>query len=306
LIPVHIITGFLGAGKTTAILRLFDKKPTGENWAIVINEFGKISIDGQILQSKSAEGSVFEISGGCICCSAKGYFQENLEKIIALNKFDRIVIEPSGIGGISHITDLAKRHKGLLLMPVVCLTDLTMTRHPRLLKAPIFREQIENSDRIIFTKLDLLTEEEITDNLATFSLEFPAIHFELKTTDDIDLHCSDMKIPEWGNPKLPKGYPALIAGKEHWQVHSLSDPGNNPVDQQKLGELLRAEHSVVRAKGYIYTGEGWVLFNYTLSGISVDVCPPRKSGEFVVIYDITVNVNIQLFKIKLAQLISGI
>jgi len=82
MIPVHIISGFLGAGKTTMIIRLLGRKPETENWAIIINEFGKISIDAQTLQSKSAEGSLYEISGGCICCSAKGYFAENLDKIV--------------------------------------------------------------------------------------------------------------------------------------------------------------------------------------------------------------------------------
>ena len=57
-IPVNIISGFLGAGKTTEIIRLLGLKPAGENWAIIINEFGKISIDGQTLQSESSRGTV--------------------------------------------------------------------------------------------------------------------------------------------------------------------------------------------------------------------------------------------------------
>ena len=82
-IPVNIISGFLGSGKTTAIINLLRQKTTDEQWAVIINEFGKISIDSQTLRSITSDtGTVFDISGGCICCSARGYFQENLEKII--------------------------------------------------------------------------------------------------------------------------------------------------------------------------------------------------------------------------------
>ena len=95
-IPVNIISGFLGSGKTTAIIKLLKEKTASEKWAVIINEFGKISIDGQTLRSSSDAGSVFDIAGGCICCSAKGHFQENLEKIIQSGNFSRIIVEPSG------------------------------------------------------------------------------------------------------------------------------------------------------------------------------------------------------------------
>ncbi len=69
-IPVNIITGFLGSGKTTAIIRLLNNKPAGDKWAVIINEFGKVSIDSQTLRSSSDSGNIYEVSGGCICCSA--------------------------------------------------------------------------------------------------------------------------------------------------------------------------------------------------------------------------------------------
>jgi len=172
-IPVHIISGFLGAGKTTAIIRILSRKPAGENWAIIINEFGKISIDGQTLQSESAEGSVFEITGGCICCSAKGYFQENLEKITLQNRFHRIIIEPSGLGGIDHITELVRKHPALQLMPVVCIVDIAMTRHPRLKMLPIYKAQVQQADLILFSKTELVGENELIELADQFSADFP-------------------------------------------------------------------------------------------------------------------------------------
>ena len=89
-IPVNIITGFLGSGKTTAILHLLKQKKAEEQWAVVINEFGKVSVDFETLSPKASKNEkVFEISGGRICCSAKEYFDENLNEIIAQQGFDR-------------------------------------------------------------------------------------------------------------------------------------------------------------------------------------------------------------------------
>ena len=303
--PVHLITGFLGAGKTTAILRFFDTKPAGENWAIIINEFGKISIDGQTLQSKSSEGSVFEISGGCICCSAQGYLDENLQKIIALNKFDRILIEPSGLGGIDLLTDLVRKYRDLHLMPVVCLVDLEMTRHPRLLMAPIFREQIEKADLILFSKLDQLTEEELKNHLLTFHANFPAIGCETFSLAEFDLLEAGIKLPVRGQQQTRKWHPEVQAGAEHWLSYCLKIPEIISLDPQTLKKILEEEKSILRAKGYIYTGEGWVLFNYTLTGISADSCAPRSSGELVIIYDSSEKEN-QTFQTRINWLISGI
>ena len=303
--PVHLITGFLGAGKTTAILRFFDTKPAGENWAILINEFGKISIDGQTLRSKSSEGSVFEISGGCICCSAQGYLNENLQKIIAQNKFDRILIEPSGLGGIDLLTDLVTKYKELHLMPVVCLVDLEMTRHPRLLMAPIFREQIEKADLILLSKLDQLTEDELKGHLLTFHANFPDISGEINSLVEFDLLEAGFSLPASGKEQTWKWHPDVQAGVEHWQSYCMKIPEMIPLDLQTLKKILEEEKSILRAKGYIYTGEGWVLFNYTLSGISADSCAPRSSGELVIIYDSSEKEK-YTFKTKMNRLISGI
>ncbi len=303
--PVHLITGFLGAGKTTAILRFFDTKPTGENWAILINEFGKISIDGQTLRSKSSEGSVFEISGGCICCSAQGYLNENLQEIIAQNKFDRILIEPSGLGGIDLLTDLVIKYKDLHLMPVVCLVDLAMTRHPRLLMAPIFRDQIEKADLILFSKLDQLTEDELKNHLLTFHANFPDIRCETYSLVEFDLLVAGTRLPARGKQQTWKWHPDVQAKEEHWQSFCLKIPKIISLDPQTLKKILAEEKSILRAKGYIYTAEGWVLFNYTLTGISADRCAPRSSAELVIIYDSSEKEE-QTFQTKMNRLISEI
>ena len=95
-IKVDIISGFLGAGKTTLIKQLFKAGFSGEKVVLIENEFGEIGIDGTFL--KEAGIDIKEINSGCICCSLVGDFSKSMEEVI--NKFnpDRIIIEPSGVG----------------------------------------------------------------------------------------------------------------------------------------------------------------------------------------------------------------
>ena len=284
-IPVHIISGFLGSGKTTAILRLLGKKPAGENWAIIINEFGKISIDGQTLQAESSEGSLFEISGGCICCSAQAYFAENLEKILAQNRFSRILIEPSGLGGLDQIIPLVKGNVRLHLMPVVCIVDIAMTKLPRLKMLPLYQRQIEKADLVFFSKTELITETELKLLKDQFCLDFPAKNWVGQLVPEDLLYSQLLDQPSVSEAATGSFYPVATLRKEKFREVCLTFPGSKKIDPDRLIELLSKEPSIVRAKGYIYTGNEWKLFNFTMTGISLDNCEQRVECELVVFID---------------------
>ena len=96
MIRTHLITGFLGVGKTTAILNLLKQKPEDEKWAVLVNEFGEVGVDGAVLQSQGAV--VKEIPGGCLCCVSGLPFQIGLNMLIAKEKPDVLLIEPTGLG----------------------------------------------------------------------------------------------------------------------------------------------------------------------------------------------------------------
>ena len=98
---VNVITGFPGVGKTTAILNLLQQKPDDELWAILVNEFGEIGVDGGLLKGQAPvrdDVMVFEIPGGCMCCAAGLPMEMALSQLFFLASPDRLIIEPTGLG----------------------------------------------------------------------------------------------------------------------------------------------------------------------------------------------------------------
>lgn len=96
-VPVHIITGFLGSGKTTLIHSLIEQKPVDETWAILVNEFGQIGIDQAMFDARD-DVVVKGLPGGCLCCQLAFVLQAALVNLLARSKPDRVIIEPSGLG----------------------------------------------------------------------------------------------------------------------------------------------------------------------------------------------------------------
>ena len=289
--PVNIISGFLGSGKTTVIIKLLCEKPEDQQWAIIINEFGKVSIDSQTLRSSSESGNIFEISGGCICCSAKGYFQENLENIIKSGNYDRIIIEPSGLGGIEMVSEIVSANSNLNLMPVISLVDIACVENTRLQLNPIYRKQIAKADIIVFSKCDLLSDFETQDRLTKkFKSLFPdKKHYlginEINTW--ISISKSDL-LPE----KNGKLFMMLFTEDSDFKDNkyfqkSFLFGAETIFNTGRLMQYFYSHQTIIRAKGHILTENGWNLVNYTLSGGSFEPCEIKENSSIVIIAEKT-------------------
>lgn len=160
-IPTNIITGFLGAGKTTAILHLLKTKPAHERWAILVNEFGEVGIDGSILTNEfSQENGTFikEVTGGCMCCVAGVPMQVALKNLLQQAKPDRLLIEPTGLGHPKEVLKiLTSEHyrEVLSLYSTITLVDARNITNERYVNHDIFNQQIDIADIIVGNKLDL-------------------------------------------------------------------------------------------------------------------------------------------------------
>ena len=171
-IPTNIISGFLGVGKTSAILNLLAQKPETERWAILVNEFGEIGIDGSLFEGNKKEGesvAIFEVPGGCMCCTAGLSMQIALSRLLANDRPDRLLIEPTGLGHPKEVLEVlcSESHKNILsVQKTLTLVDARKLRENRFAENEIFKQQIAIADTIIGNKMDLYDhiDEEILRN----------------------------------------------------------------------------------------------------------------------------------------------
>jgi len=160
-VPTNIITGFLGVGKTTAILQLLKRKPENENWAVLVNEFGEIGIDGALIAGNNPqESGVFirEVPGGCMCCASGVPMQIALNMLLAKAKPDRLLIEPSGLGHPKEVLALLQSvhyREVLSLQATITLIDARKLQDSRYTEHAIFKQQLDIADIIVANKADL-------------------------------------------------------------------------------------------------------------------------------------------------------
>ncbi|RAU32321.1 GTP-binding protein [Pantoea sp. RIT413] len=152
---VNLITGFLGSGKTTTLLHLLAHKPADEKWAILVNEFGEVGIDGALLANRGAE--LKEIPGGCMCCVNGLPLQVGLNMLLKQAKPDRLIIEPTGLG---HPKQLLNMLRAAVYQPWITVdATLTLLDPRQLADARVaanenFRDQLTAADIIVASKSD--------------------------------------------------------------------------------------------------------------------------------------------------------
>ena len=171
-LPVSIVTGFLGAGKTTLIRTLLDS-PAGANTAIVVNEYGEIGIDNALLRA-SSDATVL-LGNGCVCCLMRSDLQESLRALFAdrargaVPGFERVIIETSGLADPGPLLQTFASDRALgeefHLQALVTVIDAPNGAR-NLASAPEAREQVALADRIVLTKSDLADPAELLTQLA--------------------------------------------------------------------------------------------------------------------------------------------
>lgn len=151
---VNLITGFLGSGKTTLLCHLLAARPSGENWAVLVNEFGEIGIDGTLLADRGA--TLKEIPGGCLCCVNGLPMQVGLNMLLK-SKPDRLLIEPTGLGHPRQVLEMLSApvyQSWLQLNATLTLLDARQLADPRIVANENFRDQLAAADLIIANKRD--------------------------------------------------------------------------------------------------------------------------------------------------------
>ena len=153
---IDIISGFLGAGKTTFIKKLLEEDISGEQVVLIENEFGEIGIDGGFLKDSGIE--IREMNSGCICCSLVGDFGTSLAEVLTQYKPERIIIEPSGVGKLSDVMKAVidvSADMDVELNSAVTIVDAAKCKMYMKNFGEFFNNQIENAGTIVLSRTDI-------------------------------------------------------------------------------------------------------------------------------------------------------
>ncbi|MCB6643730.1 GTP-binding protein [[Clostridium] scindens] len=161
---VDIISGFLGAGKTTFIKQLIDQAFAGEKLVLIENEFGEIGIDGGFLKDAGIE--ITEMNSGCICCTLVGDFSEALKKVLEEYQPDRVIIEPSGVGKLSDIVKAiedVKKDADIEIDGRITVVDGKKAKLYLKNFGEFFKDQVEHASTIVISRTQAMSDDKIEE-----------------------------------------------------------------------------------------------------------------------------------------------
>ena len=172
---IDIISGFLGAGKSTFIKKLLEEAISGEQVVLIENEFGEIGIDGGFLKNSGIE--IREMNSGCICCSLVGDFGKSLAEVLTKYKPDRVIIEPSGVGKLSDVMkavrDVAAEIE-VTLNSAVTIVDVAKCRMYMKNFGEFFNNQIENAGTVVLSRTDIAAVDKVNQAVELIREKNPA------------------------------------------------------------------------------------------------------------------------------------
>ncbi len=282
MINVYIISGFLGAGKTTFIQKLLSEKKF-KKVMLLENEFGEVGVDGAFFDSAL---NVKEINNGCICCSLRGDFESALEEIESMDVTD-LLIEPSGVGKLSDILNVVHEDDDFRVVSHICIVDVKTCKKYHKNFKDYFDDQVKAANAIVLSHLDVADEEKVEE----------AKEIVKSINDDVvilDKQMTDYSIDELMD--------LIVAGHEdehheececscgchhhhdhdHEHHHHHHD-GEDDDDEDELfkNQIIRTDYvftkeelekilsnvdeDIIRIKGYVNSKEGTLYLNYVLN-----------------------------------------
>ncbi|WP_417517284.1 CobW family GTP-binding protein [Marinobacter sp.] len=289
-IQTNVITGFLGVGKTTSILQLLKHKPEAERWAVLVNEFGEVGIDGSVLAGhETGQRGVFirEVPGGCMCCAAGLPMQVALNMLIARAQPDRLLIEPTGLGHPEEVlATLGSEHyrEILDLRATITLVDARKIQDARYVNHATFNQQLSVADVIVANKAEQYQPE-----------DFPALLNYLDkrlSTRKKSVFCVSWGELELGWLDAPAGdHPLPGCHTELSQPLSFVKRADTPTDSF-LGSGKESEG--FHSQGWVFNAE-WVFdanrLHTLLSGAEAErIKGVFKTDQGVIAYDKADNV----------------
>ena len=215
MVKVNIISGFLGAGKTTLIKKLLGGAMKDEQVILLENEYGEVGIDGGFMKDSGI--TVTEMNSGCICCTLVGDFTKAIDELIEKYHPDRLIIEPSGVGKLSdirHVVAQAEKKHELVLSGCVTVVDAGKCKMYMKNFGEFFCDQVRSAETIILSRTQMTSQDKIDADIAMLREQNPAARIITTPWDDLtaDVILKTIESPE-----------ALINVDEIYEEHHHDD-----------------------------------------------------------------------------------
>ncbi len=310
MINVYIVSGFLGAGKTTFIQKLLKEKKF-ERPMLLENEFGEVGVDA-VFFDKSL--NIREINNGCICCSLQGDFEDALEEIEEMGVSD-LIIEPSGVGKLSEIINVVKADPDFRIVSHICIVDVKTCRKYHLNFKEYFNDQVAAANAIILSHTDVADEEtiekaidivnELNDEAEVVSE--PVTDLPIEELLNIIVSGGDV-MPDFEEEEHHHDEDEDEDEHEHHHDHEHHHEHHHDHDhhhhhhhhddddedepflnlilrptyrfsKEELSQILeQIPEDIIRVKGYVLSENETLYFNYVLNEYSIFAGTPREEA----------------------------
>ena len=317
MVKINVISGFLGAGKTTLIKKLLTGKLREEKVILLENEYGEVGVDGSFM--KDAGITVTELNSGCICCTLAGDFQKSIDELIDTYHPDRILVEPTGVGKLSEIlaaiNQAKDRHDDIEVGGFATVVDAGKCRMYMKNFGEFFLDQVKTASTIIFSRTQNLTPDRVEKSRVLIQEAHPDARIITTPWDDMD--------PDFMLEVIENGKPIEVHVHLHHHDHDDDDhdehehhhdhdhhhhhhaPGEHDADEvfQNIGvetarrfeqdelrgmvDQLSDEEEygrILRAKGILQNAAGeWFQFDYVPGELEIRPSSADYTGRLCVI-----------------------
>ena len=295
MINVYIVSGFLGAGKTTFIQKLLSEKKF-DKVMLLENEFGEVGVDGAFFDKSL---NIKEINNGCICCSLQGDFEDALEEIEGMGVSD-LIIEPSGVGKLSEIINVIRGDDDFRIVSHICIVDVKTCRKYHVNFKEYFNDQVKAANAIILSHTDVADEETIKQaieivkelNEDAIIVDRPIEKMSIEQLLDVIVSGGDI-LPEVDEEEEHHHHHDHDHEHEHHHDHDHEHHhhdhhhhhDDDDEDEPFKNLILRPEHrftkaeleeiftkipeDIIRIKGYVLGQSETLYFNYVLNEYNI-------------------------------------
>ena len=282
---VNLFTGFLGVGKTTALRHLIANRPVNEKWAVIVNEFGEVGIDGAALMND--ELPVAEIAGGCLCCVAGPQMTATVATLLRRERPDRLLIDASGLAHAAGVIDELRTPPlgdALEVGAVLTLVDPRQFVNPDYLRQPLYRDQVAIADVLVANKVDMADMETLQAFREQAGKLFPP---KSRVAEVLNGQLQ----ADWLNDAVtlkPRYRPAVpVDAASQWDSQGWTFPPEQSFSGEALTQffdgLPKAVPGLVRAKGVFRVLDTWVWLNWAEGQWGANQVSWRRDSRFELI-----------------------